>query len=91
MVQNFVWKKHLNKASFFIKITIDPLAKLLDINASNVQSRSVIAYKDELILEDFDWVFGVTPAFRVNEFSLTAKTVSGNFVLPERAYDVMKG
>ena len=71
-------KKHINKASFFIRIKIDPQDKLLDINASNVQSRSVIVYKDELILNDFDWDFGMTPAFRDDEFFLTAKTLAGN-------------
>ena len=77
-LKNFAWKKHINKASFFIRITIDLTDKLLDINASNVQSRSVIVYKDEMVLEDFDWVFGMTPAFRDDEFSLAAETLSGN-------------
>ena len=74
----FPWNKHLNKASFFIRITIDPEDPLLHINASNVRKRSVMVYKDDLVLEDFDWHFGMTPAFRDEEFFLTPDTLEGN-------------
>lgn len=56
------WLPRRDRASFFIRLVMDPEDRLLDLQASMLASRSVVVYKDEITLDDkvhvMEWTFG---------------------------------
>ena len=52
------WLPRRDRASFYIKLVMDPEDRLLDLHASMLASRSVVVYKDEITLDNMEWTFG---------------------------------
>ena len=76
---DYGWRAHTYKASFFIRIKIDLKDKLLNVSPLVMASKNTtVVYKGELILEDFDWQFGMTPLFKDYEFCLPPERLSKN-------------
>ena len=69
------WLRYKDRASFFIKIEMNPDDKLLELKASITSSRSVAVYKDEITLDNMEWTFGYP---EVSGFQLDPETTRRN-------------